>query len=320
MFGLAGIAASSASAAAPEYFVCAKATSTGKYEDNACSKLASPGPGSYERMAWTHAKKKIIKAKNEGTEIDNVVNPFGKNLQVGEPGRIEGTTTCGKEKLTGELTGPRTETLKATYSNCSALGQACNTEGQKKGTVVTERLESELVWLDRAHTKVGVKVKGLGPNGRLEHFECFGLGLKDSTYGEILVEVQGDNGVASKSVKSVLGEGPLHLQRVGGTYVEEPFGSAENDEKAAKGWWEYEEALLLCEHGKEPFPPGEKSQAACESEPLLHGPNPVPIKPAMLEVVLTTPKGEGVAPAVQTSVSNVKGGAFVGVAEGPFAP
>jgi hypothetical protein len=34
---------------------------------------------------------------------------------------------------------------------------------------------------------------------------------------------------------------------------------------------------------------------------------------------VTSPKGDGVLPAIQTSMSNGKGEAF-GIAEGPFAP
>jgi hypothetical protein len=160
-------------------------------------------------------------------------------------------------------------------------------------------------------------VRGLGPGGRLEQFECPDVELQVNVYGGILVEAQGDNGIASKKVKVVTGEGPLHLQRIGGTYVEEPFGSPESDEQTAKRWWEYEEALLVCEEGKEPFPPGKKSQSTCEG--FLGGPNPVATKPVLLEAVITSPKGNGVLPAVESSVSNGKGEAF-GVADGPFAP
>ena len=85
----------------------------------------------------------------------------------------------------------------------------------------------------------------------------------------------------------------------------------------AKRWWEYEEALLACEEGKEPFPPGEKSQATCEG--YLGGPNPVTTKPVLLEAVISSPKGNGVLPAVETVVNIGTGEAF-GIAEGPFAP
>lgn len=316
VFALTAVVASSASAS-PEYFICAKAKGTGKYEDKACSTLASPGPGNYERVAWTHAKKKLFKAKNEGSPLANGVNPFGPHMGAGEPGQIlPNPWICEHEKVAGEVTGPRTARWNTTYTKCSALGTKCNSPGAKEGTIVTDPLESELVWLDKAHTKVGIKIRGLGPGGRLEHFECQEKATQVSVYGEPLAELQGDNGIASKSTKTVMGEGPLHLQSVGGTYVEEAFGSPENDEQAAKVWWEYEEALLACEKGEEPFPPGEKSQATCEA--LFGKPNPVPIKPGMLESVVTGAE-EGVGPGVQTSVSNTKGEAF-GIAEGPFAP
>jgi hypothetical protein len=314
---ICAIAATSASAASPEYFICAEATGTGKYKDKACSTLASPGPGNYERVVWTHAEKKSFTGKNEGPVLVDSVNPFGKNFQAGEPGQIVGSTTCLTEKVSGEVTGPNTTTFKVRYTGCATEGASCSTAGHKEGIIVTERLESELVWLDHAHTKVGSLVRGLGPNGRLEQNECPAVGLHVSVYGGILTEVQGDNGIARKSFRVVVGEGPLHLQGIGGTYVEEPFGSPENDEQMAKRWWEYEEALLLCEEGKEPFPPGEKSQETCEG--FLGGPNPVATKPVLLEAVISSPKGNGVLPAVQTSVGIGKGKAF-GIAEGPFAP
>ena len=314
---ICSIAATSALASSPEYFVCAKATGAGKYQDEACSTLASPGPGNYERVAWTHAKVTSFSAKNEGNVVVDSVNPFGPNFKAGEPGKIEGSATCERESVVGKVTGAKTTTFKVSYHRCSAEGVSCNTAGQRKGVIVTEELESELVWLDAAHTKVGTVVRGLGPGGRLEQNECPGIGLEVNMYGRILTEVQGDNGIASKYAKVVVREGPLHLQGIGGTYVEEPFGSPENDEQMAKRWWEYEEALLLCEEGKEPFPPGAKSQATCEG--FLGGPNPVATKPVLLEAVISSPKGNGVLPAVQNSVSNGKGKAF-GIAEGPFAP
>ncbi len=315
---LGAVAATSASAASPEYFICAKAKLAGKYEDKGCSNLASPGPGNYERVVWTHAKKRSFTAKGEGSVLVDSVNPFGPNLQAGEPGQIEGAATCKTETVKGEVTGPTTTTFKVHYTQCATTeGASCNTAGQKKGVIVTEQLESELVWLDKAHTRVGSVVRGLGPGGRLEQNECPAVGLHVNMYGGLLTEGQGDDGIASKTVKVVVGEGPLHLQSIGGTYIEELFDSAENDEQTAKRWWEYNEALLVCEEGKKPFPPGEKSQATCEG--FLGGPNPVATKPVTLEAVITSPKGNGVLPAVQTSVSNGKGEAF-GVADGPFAP
>lgn len=313
-------AASYAAEEGPEYFICAKTKGTGKYEDKACSKPASPGPGNYERVVWTHAKKKLVKAKNKGRVLENLVNPFGENMKAGEPGQIEGQTTCGKEQLAGEVSGPRSTIYKTTYSKCSTVGVKCNSAGQPEGTIVTDQLESELVWLDKARTKVGIRIKGLGPGGRLEQFQCVNpalhVNVHVNVYGEILAEIQGDNGIASKTAQATAGEGPLHLQSVGGTYVEEPFGSPENDEQEAKGWWEYNETLLACRNGKPPFPPGENSQATCEL--LLGGPNPVPLKPVLLETVVTG--GEEIdAPGIQNEVGIIKGEAF-GVGDGPFAP
>jgi hypothetical protein len=312
VFALCAVLVASASAASPEYFTCTKAPvkNTGNYSGKACSEAEKvAGTGKYERTAWNAGKKTSFKGKNEGNPHNNIVNPFGKNKVVGEPGQIEGTTTCEKEKVAGNVTGPKETKWKTEYKKCSALETKCNTAGQKEGTIVTEELESTLVWLDSGKTKAGIKVKGLGPGGRLAQYECLNKGLQVNVFGEILAEVQGATGAASKSQKDVAAEGPLHLQGVGGTYVEEaPFGA--NSEQAAKGWWEYDEGLKACEAGKEPFPPGPHSTAECEG--FLGGPNPVPVKPTLLESIVTGVK-EGDAPGIQNGTSNVKGEA-IGIA------
>lgn len=160
MFALGAIPATGASAASPEYFICAKALGTGKYQDKACSNLASPGPGNFERVVWTHAKKMTFTAKGEGSVLVDSVNPFGPNLKAGEPGQIEGGARCQTETVRGQVTGPKTTTFKVRYSECATLeGASCKTAGHLKGVIVTEQLESELVWLDKAHTRVGSEIR-----------------------------------------------------------------------------------------------------------------------------------------------------------------
>jgi hypothetical protein len=134
---------------------------------------------------------------------------------AGEPGKIEGSTTCQTEKVTGEVTGRRRRPSKRATRGAARKERAATRPGRSQASSSTEQLESELVWLDAAHTKVGSVVRGLGPGGRLEQNECPGVGLQVSVYGGILLEGQGDNGIASKSVKVVGGEGPLHLQSTG---------------------------------------------------------------------------------------------------------
>jgi hypothetical protein len=162
VFALCAVLVASASAASPEYFTCTKAPvkNTGNYSGKACSEAEKvAGTGKYERTAWNAGKKTSFKGKNEGNPHNNIVNPFGKNKVVGEPGQIEGTTTCEKEKVAGNVTGPKETKWKTEYKKCSALETKCNTAGQKEGTIVTEELESTLVWLDSGKTKAGIKAK-----------------------------------------------------------------------------------------------------------------------------------------------------------------
>lgn len=309
VFALCAVMVGSASAASPEYFTCTKAPvkNTGNYSGKECKESEKvAGTGKYERTEWNKGKKVSFKGKNEGNPHNNIVNPFGPEKKVGEPGQIEGTTTCEKEKVAGNVTGPKETKWKTEYKKCEALKTKCNTATFKEGTIVTEELESTLVWLDSGKTKAGIRVKGLGPGGRLAQYECLNKGLQVNVYGEILAEVQGNVGAAVKATKDVAAEGPLKLQGTGGTYVEEsPFGAS--SEQAAKGWWEYQEGQLACQAGKEPFPPGTHSEAECEV--FLGGPNPVPVKPIMLESIVSGLQ-EGDAPGIQNGTSNVKGEAM----------
>ena len=330
VFALSAVIVSGASAALPEYQICGKTTKnaekkyTGKYSEKTCGKEASEAEqlegkhNKYERVAWTNAKKTTFKGKNSGNPHNNIVNPFGKEKKVGEPGQVEGTTECTKEKVAGSVTGPKETKWKTEYSKCEGLGTACTTDGAKKaGVINTDELESTLVNLDGTtpHKRVGIRVKGLGPGGRLAQYKCLEGGINIEVFGEILAEVKGNLNVANKMTEDVAAEGPKKLQGVGGTYVEEaPFGPA--SEEAAKGWWEYNEGLKACEAGEPPFPPGPHSQAECEL--FLGGPNPVPVKPVLLESVVTGLKS-GDAPGIQNGTSLIKGEAFL-IAEGAPPP
>jgi len=320
VFALSAVIASAAFAADPEYQVCGKAAKngkvyTGKYKDKACSEAEPKGEGKYERVSWEKAKKKTFKGKNEGAPHNNIVNVFGESGKGGpaEPAKIEGTTECQQEKVAGETTGAKTTTWKTEYKKCTAvvskIPTTCNTKGEKSGVIKTDQLSSTLVNLDKGpgHKKVGIRVKGGGPGGRLAQYECLEEGLNVEVFGEILAEVQGNLNIANKSTKDVAAEGALHMQ--GYTYEEESQGSLAADEATAKGNWEWKYGLAECEAGKEPFTkilgPGTHSKAECE---LVIGPEPP--APINLASVLTG-ADNATAPGVQNGTSNVKGEAFL---------
>ncbi len=138
VFALTAVFAGSASAAAPEYFTCLKATTKnkGNYSDKECftpatatPEVKESGTGKYERGAWNAGKKTTFKGKGKNPKNNNV-NPLGECIKPSEAekaekekelgkevpcetysqgkGKIEGTTECKTEKLEGEITGPKT--------------------------------------------------------------------------------------------------------------------------------------------------------------------------------------------------------------------
>jgi hypothetical protein len=111
-------------------------------------------------------------------------------------------------------------------------------------------------------------IRGLGPNGRLWQYECFGKGLEVEVYGGLLVERRGDIGSASPSFQTRAEAGPLHLQS--DLYVEEAFSQEQGkavfewgfgfaqclQQAIAEGLSEAEAALkCLAQSGSPPAPP-----------------------------------------------------------------
>ncbi len=309
VFALSAAVVSSASAAAPEYFTCiiASPPNTGHYKNHTC---AYPGEYSvnatekWERAAWNKGQKVTFKGKNVGTPHNNSVDPFTST--------IAGTVECKKEKVAGQVTGPKTTEWQTEYTGCKevASGFKCWTHALNAGHVKTQTLTSELVFLNAAKTHPGIVVRGTGPvggpvsnDGRLAQYECGPTGSADvnvEVFGQILVPVTGNTEEARTSSTYTAAEGPKRLQAY--TYVEEfPFGVS--SEAYAKGWWEYEEEIKECEEG---FldPPGPNTRTQCEI--FLGGPNPVPVKPVMLESYFT---GAVVAdaPDIQNGVTVEKG-------------
>jgi len=312
VFALSALVASSASAAGPEFKVCGKAAKsgklyTGKYTDKACSKEASPAEitegkkNKYERVSWEKAKKKKFKGKNKGSPHNNIVNPFGEKSGGGkEPAKIEGTTTCTKEAVNGEVTGPKEEKWKTVFTGCEALSTPCNTAGAKSGEIKTQELEGTLVYLSKDHTKVGIQVKGLGPEGELAQYECLNKGLNVVVTGQIIAETTGNINIANKKTITGAKEGPLRMQST--MYAEEAF-----TEENGKEFFEYEFSLGACIKGESPFPKG-LSKAECEA--ILAAKAPKETQPVSL---ISTVSGaqNATAPAVQNGETESKGESFL---------
>jgi len=292
------VVATSASAATPEFKICekVKAKGSGKFTSKTCS---TAGAGDYERAEESKAKKHAYKAKNSGTPHNNLVDPFGKNKGgKSEEGQVLGTTTCTKESVKGEVTGPKTEKWKTEFQHCESQKTACNTAGDKAGVIKTQELEATLVYLDKAHKKIGLKVKGLGAGGLLAQYECLNKGLNVEVYGEILAEMTGNTNSANKKTAAIAVEGTLHLQKF--MYVEEAA-----NEETGKAVLEWVGELHACLKGEEGFPSG-LTQAQCEG---IIGSIPGP-PPTVLVSKLSGAENVEL-PGIQNGTSDASGEAFL---------
>lgn len=311
VFALGALGASGASAS-PEYQVCVKAAKignsfTGKYDDKLCSSADPKGEGQYERAEWNKGKKASFKGKNVGTPKNIIVNP------VETPAKTEGVTECTQEKLAGEVTGPKTTKWKTFYKKCKGNGVPCNTKGQGNETIVTDELEATLVNLSKegAETqRVGMRVKGLGPGGRLAEYECPLTKIDVSVYGEVLAEVKGNLNTANKSTQIALHPGPLNLQS--DLYEEES-----NTEAEGKGYFVWGFGFEACL--KEEL---EKGHSFAEAEAICFGKlGPWPGYPAKPISLISVVEGaiNAKAPSVQNGVTEEKGEAFL-IGTGGKAP
>lgn len=310
VFAVSAVAVANAFAEPPEYKVCVKAEKSGKlyigkYTDSKCSKAASEAEikegkkNKYERASWEKAKKKGFKGKNKGAPHNNIVNPV---TGEGKPAKIEGTTTCTKEAVVGEVTGPKTEKWKTTYTHCEAEESECNTSGAKNGEIKTEELEGTLVFLNKTKTEVGPRVKGLGKGGELAQYECLGGTLKVEVYGEVLAKVTGNINITNNKTSTSVAEGPLAMQS-------NLFPEETNTESEGKQYYEWGFAYEACI--KEEV---EKGKTLAEAEGICFvksGPwKAYPNKPVSLISKISGVK-TATAPATQNGVTESTGEKFL---------
>jgi hypothetical protein len=266
VFAMFALWAVSASAASPEYKVCAKNAAGTKYSDKGCT-TESAG-GKYGLAEWTAATKED---KSKGTHpVNNLVNPATHT--------VEGNTECKKEKGLSKLIGPKEALLGGgnEYTKCSSAGKTCETPGAGTGKIKTKPLVSVLIPL--AAGKVGVLFKPAPGNGNvLAEYNCEGLSItaKFVTIGQI----EGLSGAASKSWTVKLqqrGGTPGNLQEFlypdTGSNGELGEGSAAEEEKAEDFYLQFVPKFEACvKEGVEPGPTGdgeslEAAEATCASE------------------------------------------------------
>jgi len=299
-----------ASSSALEYSICAKANpkNTGNYTAKNCEAASKVvGTGKYEVMGYEAAetakliKKHAFKGKNVGTPKNIIVNPFGEKAGgPKEPAKTEGSTECLKEKPEGTVTGPKTTTWKTKYQKCIGNGVPCNTTGAKAETIETDQLESTLAQL--SPTRVGIRVKGLGPGGRLAQYECPLLKINIEVYGEVLAEQTGNNNITNKKTNAVVKGGPLNLQS-------DLYENESHTEETGKAYFEWGFAFEACV--KEEL---EKGKTKAEAEGACFGKlGPYPGFPAKPITLISVVSGaiNAKAPAVQNGVTENKGEAFM---------
>jgi hypothetical protein len=295
VFALCAMAAGSATASPPEYKTCIKAEpkNTGNYSEKTCSDTSKvAGTGKYERAEWNKGKKVTFKGKNVGTPKNIIVNPLDT------PAKTEGTTECTKEKPEGEVTGPKTTKWTTHYKKCKGNGVPCNTTGAGKEEIVTDTLESTLASLDKGpgHKRVGIRVKGLGPGGRLAQYECPETKITVEVFGEVLAETKGNLNSAAKSGEVVVKGGPLNLQS---DLYEEETNSEEEGKKFFEWGFAFEECVA------EQIAKGH-TQVQAETICIAKvGPPPAPQPISLISVVKGAINAK--APAVQNGVTINKG-------------
>ena len=162
--------------------------------------------------------------------------------------------------------------------------------------IVTEQLEGTLVYLSADHSRVGMRVRGLGPGGRIAWYTCFGIAVE--VFGELLLERSGDINTTGAFEISANG-GPLALQS--DLYEEEAFS-----EETGKAGLEWEVALRECKKGEPPYPAGTRTQSECEAQFIGSQPPP-PISLIAVTHLLRLQRTSSTAPDVLISSTAFKG-------------
>jgi hypothetical protein len=256
---LAMSALAAGSASALEYVKCAKPGGGQAYSDKGCTLPSAGGAYHLSSAAGSTFKAKASKPLNQ------LVNPVTKKVE----GSFEAKGSKSEGTITGASTSEFVETFKKVKTN---EGKNCNSAGQGKGTIVTNKLGTSLVPISAGSGQAEVVFAAAGPSSTLAEYECEGLSIK--VFGGVIAEITGLSGAASKTFGvgvRARGGTPGNLQEF--LY----FGGAgtEAEEEEAQDFFEYVGCLkkgnpkATCEaavgDGKEPAKP---TTLLSEIEPL----------------------------------------------------
>jgi hypothetical protein len=156
---LAGVVATGAAAAQPEFYECAKVKG-GRYESGC---LKEGGSGGFELVPGTGKNQKLSGLGNTHAE-----------WSVPGSGGIE----CkGTEKTTGEIATPTTLAhVVLTFKECTFAGRTCRT-GEAGVEMATRSLKGELGYVSESSHLAGVDLSGEASSTILE-VPCEGLETK----------------------------------------------------------------------------------------------------------------------------------------------
>jgi hypothetical protein len=95
---------------------------------------------------------------------------------------------CKKDTATGEVTGPKTDSVTITLIGCVLNGIVCNTPGVAAGDIVTSPLFSTLGYINKAKKEVGDSLEN--PTGApFAQFIC-GSGLTVTVTGSVIGRIK----------------------------------------------------------------------------------------------------------------------------------
>jgi hypothetical protein len=194
VLAVAVVAASSASAAGPEWGKC-EAKANGKYKDAGCTEKAKKGEGAYE---WTKgAKLKNVRFAGANVGSGGVLNtqlkfcegpenvqerriPKGKCEAGG--GKIEDSLgeniaiECTAENNTGETSGKnKIVNIAVVFHGCVLFGSVPCSNGPLEGEIRVNQLKGELGYISKSEHKVGVLLEPSKKHGEFAKFNCAGI-------------------------------------------------------------------------------------------------------------------------------------------------
>jgi hypothetical protein len=150
----------------PEFGRCIKTTG-GKYENAGCTTT-----GSGKNYEWHPAF---------GGSLPLVKTGFTNAIKEGTVAELETVgsflVTCTGETASGKYTGNKTVgSVVVTFTNCSAFGVSCKSEGAAPGTIVTYTLEGVLgveeLGAEPSLNKIGQALFPVGHSGPIAELKC----------------------------------------------------------------------------------------------------------------------------------------------------